>query len=403
MPNTNLFQNNCLMLQGVSICSPKHQTIRLLLLFLLFFTGTIQGSWFSDNFIDPDDGYVDTSRWLGQKTGFLPVPILITEPAVGYGGGLAAVFFHGKVIGRETDDGRLIPPSASGLIAAGTENGSTIAGAFHFGVWNDDHIRYTGIIGAADLNLTFYGLEGGGGPAGERGLEFDIKGLFVEQKLLVRVSDSDLFIGPRQIYLDTQNTFKLSSLIPSPGVPDVDFDSRSSGLGVEVLYDGLDNLISPDSGVKAQLQATWYEPTWGSDDSFAKYRINLNGYRQLSSKLILGARADFNALSGDAPFYEYPYVDMRGVKALRYQGEKTWVGELEARWAFTPRWSLVLFGGAGEALPLKDDANGEGVIWSRGAGFRYLLARELGMHVGIDVAKGSEETIWYLQVGSSWR
>jgi hypothetical protein len=217
------------------------------------------------------------------------------------------------------------------------------------------------------------------------------------------VADSDLFIGPRQIYLDTQNTFKLSNLIPLPGVPDVDFDSRSSGLGVELLYDGLDNIISPDSGIKAQLQATWYEPTWGSDESFFKYRVNFNGYRKVLPKLVLGLRADASAVSGDAPFYEYPYIDMRGVKALRYQGDRVWVGEVEGRWAFTPRWSLVLFGGAGEASPVNEDDKGEGVIWSRGIGFRYLLARELGMQVGMDVAKGPEETAWYLQFGSSWQ
>lgn len=377
--------------------------VRSLVLLLAFISTSIQAGWLSDNFIDPNDGYFDISRWLSQKTGFLPVPIIITEPAIGYGGGLAAVFFHGKVLGSRADDGRLKPPSASGLVAAATENGSKIAGGFHFGVWQDDQIRYTGIIGAPDLNLTFYGLEGGGGPNGENGLEFEISGLFIEQKLLMRVADSNFFIGPRQVYLDTQNTFKLSSLIPSPGVPGIDFDSRSSGLGIELLYDGLENLISPDDGIKAQLQATWYEPGWGSDDSFSKYRFNFNAYRQVLPKLVLGVRADISAIFGDAPFYEYPYIDMRGVSALRYQGEKTWMGEIEARWAFTPRWSVALFGGAGEALPIHDDAESGGVIWSKGVGFRYLLARALGMQVGIDVAKGPEETAWYLQVGSAWR
>lgn len=216
------------------------------------------------------------------------------------------------------------------------------------------------------------------------------------------MSDSDFFIGPRQVYLDTQNTFKLSSLIPVPGVPDIEFDSRSSGLGVELLYDGVNNIISPGSGIKGQLQATWYEPTWGSDQSFAKYRANFNGYTQATPRLVLALRADGSAISGDAPFYEYPYIDMRGIKALRYQGEMTWVGELEARWAVTPRWSLVLFGGAGEALPANDDDKGEGVIYSKGAGFRYLLASKLGMQVGVDVAKGPEETAYYLQFGTAW-
>jgi hypothetical protein len=106
---------------------------------------TVNAGWLSDNFIDPGDGYFDMRSWLGQKTGFLAVPIIITEPAVGYGGGLAAVFFHGKVLGRYSDDGRLVPPSGNGVAAAGTENGSQIAGAFHFGVWNDDRHEIAGL------------------------------------------------------------------------------------------------------------------------------------------------------------------------------------------------------------------------------------------------------------------
>jgi hypothetical protein len=37
-----------------------------------------------------------------------------------------------------------------------------------------------------------------------------------------------------------------------------------------------------------------------------------------------------------------------------------------------------------------------------GGGFRYLLARKLGLQTGIDVARGPEETAFYIQVGSSW-
>ncbi|VEB72634.1 Uncharacterised protein [Raoultella ornithinolytica] len=37
---------------------------------------------------DPEDGMLDMSRYLqDNQYGFLPVPVVITEPAVGYGGG----------------------------------------------------------------------------------------------------------------------------------------------------------------------------------------------------------------------------------------------------------------------------------------------------------------------------
>ena len=62
-------------------------------------------SWFADSMIDPVDNKIDASKFLAEKKGFLPVPIIITEPAVGYGLGLAAVFFHDPLAGK-TEPGK---------------------------------------------------------------------------------------------------------------------------------------------------------------------------------------------------------------------------------------------------------------------------------------------------------
>jgi len=39
----------------------------------------------------------------------------------------------------------------------------------------------------------------------------------------------------------------------------------------------------------------------------------------------------------------------------------------------------------------------------KGLGVRYFAAEKLGIHVGVDVARGPEETYWYLTMGSAWR
>ena len=45
-------------------------------------------------FRDSTDNKFDVSKWMTQLHGFLPLPSIITEPAVGYGGMLNVVFFH---------------------------------------------------------------------------------------------------------------------------------------------------------------------------------------------------------------------------------------------------------------------------------------------------------------------
>ena len=54
-------------------------------------------------------------------------------------------------------------------------------------------------------------------------------------------------------------------------------------------------------------------------------------------------------LHGDVPFYGYPFVQLRGVPAMRYQDERVLNLEVEGRWQFWKRWSLVGFVGKGFA------------------------------------------------------
>jgi hypothetical protein len=98
-------------------------------------------------FRDPEDGAFDISNHLASATGFLPIPIIITEPAVGYGGGLLAAYFHGSVEEWTARAGRFRPPNIS--LAGGfyTANGSWGVLAGHFGVWAQDRVRYLGAIG----------------------------------------------------------------------------------------------------------------------------------------------------------------------------------------------------------------------------------------------------------------
>lgn len=47
-----------------------------------------------DDYIDAEDDKLDMSDWLLQQHGWLPVPTLITEPAVGHGLALAGINFQ---------------------------------------------------------------------------------------------------------------------------------------------------------------------------------------------------------------------------------------------------------------------------------------------------------------------
>ena len=76
--------------------------------------------------------------------------------------------------------------------------------------------------------------------------------------------------------------------------------------------------------------------------------------------------------------------------------------EAELRWQLHPRFSLVGFGGAGIARSESERRDPEKTVTTGGVGFRYLLARKHGLHMGLDVAQGPDEPIFYVVFGNAW-
>jgi len=179
--------------------------------------------------------------------------------------------------------------------------------------------------------------------------------------------------------------------------------SRASGAGLSLEYDSRDNIFTPSRGVKADLEGTFYDPAIGSDTRFQTYRAHAFGWWPLNRSFVLAGRVDGRAATGDAPFYMLPFVDLRGVPIARLQDERVAVVETELRWNLTPRWALVGFVGDGRVWGFgRSFSEGTGTL-AGGAGFRYQIARKLGLYVGLDFARSSVDQAVYIQVGNAWR
>ena len=215
-----------------------NQAFRLFTAAILF---TVSGSAVSasmmDEFIDPQDGMFDVSHWLAERKGFFPIPIIITEPAVGFGLGAGMLFLHDPFAGKTEEDetfdpqnidhkGRIVQPSVSGIFGAYTENGTWFLGGAHMGVWKNDHIRYTGALAQASANLKFYGLDGGSGSS-SGGLNFNIEPTIFLQQIKFRLRDSDFFAGVEYLLLDSTIKFDFPYSLPIE-IPSLEFDSRSA-------------------------------------------------------------------------------------------------------------------------------------------------------------------------------
>jgi len=346
-------------------------------------------------FRDPVDGRFDVSQWLLDRKGFLPVPIVITEPAIGYGGGLGLLFFHRNE--QAAAEGRPTPPDISALAAFGTENGSKGAAAGHLGFSEDRRWRYAVGAGSASVNLTLYGDSG----ALPGGVPFNLDGTFGVADVRRRFGASDWWAGVR--YVGAKLTARFGAGGEDLGFTPRDLAATSSGAGVIVEYDGRDSIFTPSKGVRFKIQALRFSEALGSDREFDHARGSLQGFFPVGANLVVGLRADAQAVNGDVPFYARPYIELRGIPLMRYQGNRTALAEMEGRLNLDGRWSAIAFAGAGRAAAHAGELGSAPTRTTFGVGGRYLLARALGLHAGLDVARGPEKTAIYLIVGSAWR
>ena len=395
------------------------RTILVTLVACLISSGVWAGS-FNDRFIDPEDGMFDTSEWLLTHKGFLPIPIIITEPAVDNGLGVALAFFHeqkkpkgtnSSENGKEDKQGetsevdktkssserKTLPPSISAVMGAYTGNDSWMAGGVHWGSWKNDSIRYLGGLGRASLNLTFYG-------SGDSPVKFDynLDGWFILQKAQWRISNSKYFFGGEATYFDSTNTFDTQGAVPP--VDNWETSIKNLGLGVLFEYDGRDNIFTPSDGLQVNFKSKIYIGEGALDRNFEYIQSDLGGIKwwKLKDNISLGWRLDGTFSSGDVPFYALPFIHLRGIPIMRYQGMHVLETEVEAAWSFTPRWTIVGFTGVGRTADALNDFGSSTSRHTIGTGFRYLTARKLGLHAGLDVAVGPEDTVVYITVGSAW-
>lgn len=374
--------------------------MRKLYLLLLFFVSSI-GVMAQKNVSLKDslDGKLDLSDWVLKANGFIPVPMLITEPALGdIGGGLFAVFVDQNTPYLDSINGQIVKtrvkPNIYGGGAAYTANGSWLVGGLATGVIKKWRSIYRVGTGYADINLEFYKEL----PIiGEQSFEFNLRTFPLHAQLIRQFGRSDWFAGLNYLFLNTRLE-RTNSEFNTPK----EANSNVSRFGILIDYDGRDNIFTPNKGFRWNTLVAGSSDFIGSDYKFTSINSAGFGYIPLGKSVIAGFRAEYQQIFGDFPFYMMPYLNLRGIPVMRYQGEITTLAETEWRWDFSSRYSLVAFGGMGKAFSPDTSFGNADLRISGGAGGRYLIARKLKLRMGVDVAHGPESWAYYIVLGTNW-
>ncbi|MCK8079638.1 BamA/TamA family outer membrane protein [Vibrio sp. 1CM24A] len=390
----------------------------------LFHSVSLIGALFSSvsygSFFDAMDDQFDMGHHIAENAvGFLPVPVLITEPAVGYGGGLVGVFMHEtdeqkqqrKQAALNAIDGgaQLVPGAITVLGAAGTENGSWFAFVGHRHTWLNDTIRYTGGVGAGQMNLSIYkdlSLELPNNKSTDiQPLEFstETRGVVLQQGVQFRVADTPLMLGVKQFVSYTEITSD-SQIVDKLMEYTLGQTIVTSGLGLTADYDTRNNLFYPTSGYQFSADYMVYDEKLGSDQAYRKLDVEGEVYVPLATQWTLAFAANYQNFQSDELFLSpttQPYIQLRGVSSYRYQGDEITTLQSQVVFDIDDRWNVSGFYGYGQA---KEEAelSQDQTVGAYGVGFRYQIARRYGLRIGMDLARSDDENAFYISLGSGF-
>jgi outer membrane protein assembly factor BamA len=351
---------------------------------------------------DSLDGAFDLSSYVIDANGFIPIPMIITEPALGsFGGVIAPIFLKRRLPLKDSVNGTLryttVAPDITGGALGYTANKSWFGAAFRAGTFIKSRIKYRvgGIY--ADINMSFFRNLSNGE---EKEFALTLKAYGLMLQAIKRIGHSSWYAGSKFSFSQVRVETEADSL-PS-FVREKEKSSMISSLGAIVELDNRDNVFTPDKGMKLHLDAVMSDNVIGSDFDFWRLNYFMFWYHPVVKKITGGLRIDGQQALGDAPFYMLPYLNLRGIPVYRYQGNAALVGELEFRWDLYKRWSLMGYTGAGKAFNDWKDFGSTNTEVSYGTGFRYLLARKFKLRAGIDIAKGPENWAYYIVFGNNW-
>jgi hypothetical protein len=346
---------------------------------------------------DTLDGKFDFSRFLIDAHGFIPVPFIITEPALGgFGAAIAPMFLTPKK-GLPKDAG-YVPPDITAGFGMYTVNGSWALGGIRIGTIPKAGIKYRVGGAYANINMSFYRETA---LTGEQEFAFNIRTIPVLASLSKKINKKNLYAGVQYLFANMELTPRFDGDLPDFITPR-EIDNNLATLGLFLEWDSRNTIFTPDKGLRVNALYSMDDNWTGSDFEFQKSIIYINWFFPLQKNWTSGLRLEGQHAFGNPPFYALPAINMRGVPAARYQGQTTFILETEQRIDLNFRWSIIGFTGYAKTM-FKEESLAQGKnIYNAGGGFRYLIARSFGLRTGIDIAKSPDNWGWYMVFGHNW-
>ncbi|MFB6247875.1 MAG: BamA/TamA family outer membrane protein [Salinibacter sp.] len=265
----------------------------------------------------------------------------------------------------------------------------------------DGRWRVQGELQASHFPNSFYGIGGGTPAAAEEA--YTSRYVVLDGTAQRRVGPT-LRVGPRVLVrADAVRDPDAGGLIDRGRVPGAR-GGRAVGIGASAFWDARDNRYYPRTGAYAEIVATLYSAAWGSEYTFAQFKVDLRGYRSLGPGVWAG-QIYAESVAGTAPFQLLPLLGgderMRGYREGRYRDDVYWTAQAEYRFPLVWRLKGAAFASVGEVGPRLGAELAEDVEAAVGLGGRFRFTDD-GVHGRLDLAYSPTGLELYISLGEAF-
>lgn len=182
--------------------------------------------------------------------------------------------------------------------------------------------------------------------------------------------------------------------------------STSSGLGIVLLYDSRDNVLSASKGGYLELSSLHYNPILGGNTRFSNYRLDLRKYYPLTRQLTLATQALVILNEGQTPFKQMAQLGgnrmLRGYYTGQFRDNHAWVIQGELRYFIWSKLGVAAFGAVGKVASKIDEMGFSGLKGAVGAGIRVRMLRKENFSIRLDIASGRKSNGFYVSVAEAF-
>lgn len=175
-----------------------------------------------------------------------------------------------------------------------------------------------------------------------------------------------------------------------------------SSLGIEMLYDGRNQLFYPTSGSFLNIKVEGGGKWTGATYNYQKIDFDFRNFVSLGKKQVLASNAYFGMSFNNLPFFQQFFFSsgtkVRGFADRRFQDNNILVVQTEYRYPIFKRVGGVAFYGLGTVSDRVDRLFSTTYRHGYGLGLRFILNKRDKINLRLDYAKTNEGGNLYVTV-----